>query len=177
MSDNFVGEIRMFAGTYAPADWAMCDGQLLTIQQNEVLFSLIGVRFGGIGTTSFNLPDLRGRLPVHQGTSQQGTHYPVGMAFGSETVTLTEAAMPPHTHALLASGDTADAPEATGRLFADTGDSQAYTAEAGNPVPFAGAFLAEAGGAGGSTQPHDNRMPALCVNFIIALNGYYPVRD
>jgi len=174
MSDFYVGEIRMFAGNFAPAGWAFCEGQLLPISENETLFNLIGTTYGGDGQETFSLPDLRGRVPVHS-----GTHPPSGrnLAFaeygGVETVTLTVQQMPSHTHLISASGDRGTA------AFTNTTGYPAATAVAGTAiygtsnggvVPMAVGAISMAGGA----QPHENMAPYICVNFIISLFGVFP---
>lgn len=173
MSDNYVGEIRMFAGNYAPVNWALCDGSLLPVTEFQMLFAVLGTTYGGDGSSTFAIPDLRGRLPVHQGHSPGGSPYMIGQAFGTETVALSALEMPQHTHGLVGTADSADSAEPGERLFAETGGNHAYNGDAAQPVPLSSAFLTESD----SSQPHDNRMPALGVNFIIALTGAYPSRD
>src|SRR5213075_1703642 len=107
MAQPYVGEIRMFAGNFAPAGWMFCDGQLLPISENETLFQLIGTTYGGDGESTFALPDLRGRIPIHQGTGTDGTTYTLAEAGGVESVTLTTNQIPSHTHPMLGSGDPA----------------------------------------------------------------------
>jgi microcystin-dependent protein len=172
MSEPYLGEIRMFSGNFAPYNWARCDGQLLNISQNAALFSLLGTAYGGDGQTSFGLPDLRGRLPMHHGRASWGTTRGLGERVGTESVTLLASQMPAHTHGLMGSSDGADSAEPAGRLFADTGGADAYTATAEQPVPLGSAFLGNAG----AGQPHENRMPSLGLNFIIALQGIFPQR-
>lgn len=173
MSENFVGEIRMFAGNFAPVRWALCDGQELPISQNDALFSLLRTAYGGNGTTTFRLPDMRGRLPVSQGTTVFGSSYTLGQSFGTETVTLTEQEMPAHTHGMVASEDTADSANPLGRVFANTDEAKAYASGTDHTVHLSEQMLSPSGGG----EPHENRMPALCVNFIIALQGIYPSRN
>ncbi|MBL8439199.1 MAG: phage tail protein [Zoogloeaceae bacterium] len=164
MSDPYVGEIRMFAGNYAPNGWAFCDGSLLPISQNEVLFALIGTIYGGDGQTTFALPDLRGRVPVHVGPSN-----PIGQMAGSENVTLNPAQLPSHNHGVRAS--TAAATPAAGPtgLLATSAAVQFYGSGAPS-TPMA----ADATGPAGGNQPHTNMAPFQAVNFIIALFGIFP---
>jgi microcystin-dependent protein len=169
MSEQYAGEIRAFAGNFAPRGWALCDGQLLPISDYAVLFNLIGTRYGGDGQSTFALPDLRGRLPLHQGGG-----YTLAQSGGAETVTLTSQQYPAqaHTHTVYASNDTADATSPQGNLPAATRDTPVYTQ---NQVftPMA----AQAIGTYGGNQPHNNFQPYLCVNFIISLFGTYPLQD
>jgi len=166
--DPFLGEIRMFGGNFAPQGWATCDGQILPIAQNTALFSLLGTTYGGNGQTTFALPDLRGRLPVHIGGGLT-----IGQAGGSETVILTATNLPAHTH-------TANAASAA-RTLSPAG--QYWAADPGaNVAPYAAApdgrvMSGTAIGAQGGSQPHANMQPFLAVTFIIALEGIYPSRS
>jgi microcystin-dependent protein len=166
MSEPYLGEIRMFGGNYAPLGWAFCNGQLLPISQNDALFSLIGTTYGGDGQTTFALPDLRGRVPIHQGTAN-----PIGSAAGSETVTLTQSQMPQHTHAALGSGSEVEGSSPAGSVFAAGTDTPFYAPF--NPSKAVAMSAAVVGSSGGS-QPHENMQPYLCVSFIIALEGIFP---
>jgi microcystin-dependent protein len=170
MSDPYIGEIRMFGGNFAPVGWSFCNGQLLSISEYTALFQLIGTTYGGDGVSTFALPDLRGRLPISQGTGQGGS-YALGQAAGTETVTLTTAQMPAHAHSFV--GSTAEVEVATpaNGVFATSADTPFYAPY--NPGKGATLNAAVVGSAGGS-QPHDNMMPSLCVTFIIALEGIYP---
>lgn len=172
MSDPFIGEIRMFAGNFAPQGWATCDGQLMAIAQNDALFSLVGTTYGGDGQTTFGLPDLRGRLPLHMGQGPGLSNYPIGQSAGSESVTLTSPQLPAHSHTLLASGAAANNASPLGSLTAASSSSSIY----GNAAP-AVTMRADAVAPAGGSQPHDNLMPFLCLNFIIALEGIYPSRN
>ena len=167
MSSPFVGEIRNFAGSFAPAGWAFCDGQPLPISENEVLFQLIGTTYGGDGEETFNLPNLQGRLPVHVGSG-----FPLGQAGGTEQVTLSVQQLPAHSHALLASIATGTAASPLGSLLAASGSSNVYRT---GPAPGGTAVLSgQAVGAAGGSQPHSNMQPYLCVDFIISLFGVFP---
>jgi microcystin-dependent protein len=165
MPEPFVGEIRMFAGNFPPAGWAFCEGQPLPISENEILFQLIGTTFGGDGESTFNLPDLRGRVPVHQGTGG-GTTYTLGESGGVEQVTLTVQQIPTHTHAFLASTATGTSPSPVDNVLAANNVVSMYKAT--TPMN-----AAAAGPAGGS-QPHENLQPYLCIDFIISLFGVFP---
>lgn len=167
MSSPFIGEIRMFAGNFAPAGWALCDGQLLAIAENDTLFALVGTTYGGDGQTTFALPDLRGRIPIHSG----GGHVQ-GESAGIETITLAPGQMPVHGHSLQATGVAADRRGPKGALFAVT-EEPLYAAPPASPPNLDGGAL----GAAGSNQAHENVQPYLCVNFIIALFGIFPSRN
>lgn len=166
----YVGEIRIFAGNFAPAGWSFCDGRLVPISENDTLFTLIGTTYGGDGVNTFALPDLRGRLPVHQGQGPGLSNYVIGEAAGVETVTLTTSQIPAHTHAMRAIGDQpGSAVSPGGKLPAQSFNVVPYI----NDAP-TGAFSAGAIGATGGNQPHENMQPFLCVNFIISQYGIFP---
>ncbi|GAO36074.1 tail collar protein [Sulfuricella sp. T08] len=171
MSQPFVGEIRMFGGNFAPNGWAFCDGQLLPISGNETLFTLIGTTYGGDGQSTFALPDLRGRIPIHQGQGPALSPRTIGEKGGSEAVTLTTAQLPTHTHRL-ASGNAATLGDPTGAAVANTGATTMYGAGAGNI-----AMAPEASVNAGGSQAHNNLMPYQCVNFIISLFGIFPSQN
>lgn len=159
----------MFGGNFAPQGWAFCDGSLIPIVENEVLFSLIGTTYGGDGVTTFALPDLRGRALVHQGTNPRtGTNYVLGQRAGTETVTLTATQMPAHQHVVVGQLESGSVSEPSGAFFADSSGS-AYS----NQPPTA-AMAANLVTPAGGNQPHDNMMPFLALNFIIATEGVYP---
>lgn len=171
--DNFIGEVRLFAGRYAPEGWAFCDGSALQISQNQALFALIGVTYGGDGVTNFKLPDLRGRLPLGQGQGTGLTNRVVGQSFGSETVTLQANELPTHTHTLNASttlaatvtpGTTVALGQVPGGLYVDT------TKGAVTQVKPSAASVGTAGGG----QPHANIMPSFTLTYIIATTGMFP---
>jgi microcystin-dependent protein len=165
MSNPYVGEIRMFAGNFAPAGWMFCDGSILPISQYDILFALIGTTYGGDGQSTFALPDLRGRIPVHA-----GSNFVLGQRAGEESVTLTQAQLPAHTHTMAASANAASSAGTPADTTANTGSTALYAAPAGG-VP--DAAMMPLGAVGGS-QPHDNMAPFLCVTFIIALFGVFP---
>lgn len=165
MSTPYLGEIRLFAGNFAPLGWMFCDGQLLSIAEYDTLFTLIGTTYGGDGESTFALPDLRGRVPVHN-----GGEYIIGETGGVERVTLTQAQIPSHSHALLASTALGDQVNPAGKVPASGFQIAPYI----NLAPDTGMNGAAITAAGGS-QPHDNLQPYLCVNYIISLYGVFPV--
>ncbi|MEX1033826.1 MAG: tail fiber protein [Cellvibrionaceae bacterium] len=175
MSDPFIGEIRMFAGNYAPESWALCDGSLLSIAAHDALFSLIGTTYGGDGQSNFALPDLRGRLPMGQGTGPSLTPRTMGEHFGTETVTLTERELPAHNHVFTATTTAATGANPDGNLFADTGNDTLYVPDP--PSPDLKTMNAKTVANAGTSQPHDNIMPSVAMNYIICLNGIYPSRN
>ncbi len=172
MSEPFVGEIRMFAGNFAPRDWAFCDGQLLAISQNDALFSLLGTTYGGDGQTTFGLPDLRGRVPLHEGTGPGLSERQLGSKGGAETETLTVNELASHTHDFRASTAAATGAAPQGNVLAE-GVGVNFYKSADQDEAMAPGAVATTGG----SQPHSNLMPTLCVNFIIALFGIYPSRQ
>jgi len=170
VAQPYVGEIRMFAGNFAPAGWEMCEGQLLPISENETLFNLIGTTYGGDGQSTFGLPDLRGRAPLHMGTGG-GSTYLLAENGGVEEVTLTVNQIPSHTHAVLGTGNAADSAVPNGQVLAPT---QASTVTAyGTDNPLVGLTTQVVGAVGGS-QPHQNMQPYLAITFIISLFGIFP---
>ncbi|MGI4873117.1 MAG: phage tail protein [Janthinobacterium lividum] len=176
--DAFLGEIRLMSFEFAPKGWAYCQGQLLAVQQNQALFSLLGTTFGGNGQTTFALPDLRGRAIVGQGQLTGGSTYVPGQARGTESVALTQDQIPAHTHTfsgtVQAGADALDNPPA-GAYPGDSGDPQYASGTANgalNQATLAGGTLAPVGG-----QPHENRMPTLVLNYAIAIQGYFPSRQ
>ena len=172
MSEPFVGEIRMFAGNFAPRGWALCDGQLLAVSQNDALFSLLGTIYGGDGRTTFGLPDLRGRIPIHAGTGPGLSERRLGSKAGSERVTPTASQLPSHAHVQRGTSDGAETTDPTGALYARLGTELLYRTDGTIAQMAAGSV----GNVGGNGQ-HDNLMPFLCINFIISLFGIYPSRQ
>jgi microcystin-dependent protein len=171
MTDPFIGEIRGFGGNFAPRGWSLCQGQPLSIAQNSALFSILGTTYGGDGVTTFALPDLRGRVPIQQGTGPGLSNYALGQQTGTETVTLNTTQMPSHNHALLASGEDAGNKNPSGQVLATT-TTPAYVA---TPIDVVMNPLA-INNTGGN-QPHNNLQPLLAINFIIALVGIFPSRN
>jgi len=173
MSQPFVGEIRMFAGSFAPVGWVFCDGRQLPISENETLFNLIGTTYGGDGQQTFAVPDLRGRASMHQGQGQGLQNGTLGQTGGVEQVTLTTQQIPLHTHGLLgdAGGGTNSPLNAIPAVAGGgPGGLSTYTPPGGATTTLSPKMLQSTGG----SQPHDNRQPFLCVSFIISLFGIFP---
>jgi microcystin-dependent protein len=174
MAQPYVGEIRMFAGNFAPNGWMFCEGAPLPISENDVLFQLIGTTYGGDGEETFNLPNLASRVPIHMGTGPDGTTYQIGEAAGTEQETLTVQQIPSHSHPMqvTTSGQTLNPSGSTILAVATAGAVQ-------GPQEFAAGQVADQpllntiGGTGGS-QPHENTQPFLCINFVISLFGVFP---
>jgi len=171
MSNPFIGEIRMFGGNFAPVGWMFCEGQLLAIAENDALFNLIGTTYGGDGQETFALPDLRGRIPIHQGTGPGLSPRVLGEALGTEWVTLSKSQMPVHQHPLAASGQ-ATLGDPGGRLLGNTGARFLYVDTEPGLTMSSDAQVPRGGG-----QPHTNVMPFQCVSFIISLFGIFPPRS
>jgi microcystin-dependent protein len=170
MSQPFVGEIRMFGGSFAPAGWAFCAGQLIPISENETLFNLIGTMYGGDGQETFGLPDLQGRMPIHfgQGPGISQT-YVQGEKNGVESVTITSQTTPTHTHTLVGSTANATDPNPGGNILASSTVLKPYLVDFtnNNLAPSSISMI-------GGSQPHDNMMPFLCISYIISLFGIFP---
>jgi len=164
MAQPYVGEIRLFAGNFAPAGWMFCEGQLLPISEYVTLFNLIGTTYGGDGQSTFKLPDLRGRLPLHQGNG-----FTLAQTGGVEEITLTVQQIPSHTHALLAAATNGNQASPLGNVLANSFNVTPYI----NDVPNGNMSAAAITSTGGS-QPHNNFQPYLCVDFIISLFGIFP---
>jgi microcystin-dependent protein len=168
MGQPYVGEIRMFGGNFAPLGWEFCAGQLLSTSEYELLFNLIGTTYGGDGQSTFALPDLRGRVPIHQGQSPGLSTYVIGQNGGVERVTLTTQQIPNHRHTLIASSGAGSSSAPGGNVPATAvGNLYSPTLSTVNLAP-------SAVGAAGGSQPHENIQPFLCVSFIISLFGIYP---
>ena len=166
MSTPYVGEIRIFAGNFAPAGWLFCNGQLLPISENETLFQLIGTTYGGDGQSTFALPDLQSRVPIHKGNG-----FVQAEAAGVESVTLLNSQMPIHSHAYLAATNPASIASPSGTILAESSQINMYIAD--DP---SAQLASNAIGPVGGSQPHENMQPYLCVNFIISLFGIFPQR-
>ena len=171
MAQPYVGEIRMFAGNFAPSGWAFCEGQLVSIAENETLFNLIGTTYGGDGQTTFGLPDLRGRLPVDQGNLSGGGSYVIGQLGGTETATLTTQQLPTHNHGARASSATGTQPGPGNGVWAQSNLNQFGTGNAAGIMNAANIQVS------GGSQPHDNMMPYLVVSFIISFFGIFPSQN
>jgi microcystin-dependent protein len=165
MAQPYVGEIRMFAGNFAPAGWMFCEGQLLPISEYETLFQLIGTTYGGDGQSTFALPDLRGRLPIHQGDG-----FILAENGGVEEVTLTVSQIPAHTHPLLATASPGGVATPVGQLLAESTSSISLYIQDSTNSNMSVAAVSAVGG----SQPHSNFQPYLCVDFIISLFGIFP---
>ncbi len=169
MSNPFIGEIRMFSGNFAPQGWAFCNGQLMAIAQNDALFTLLGTTYGGDGQNTFGLPDLRGRVPVHQGSG-----FIIGQLAGNETATVLTNQLPPHIHTVGVGGSANTNSPLNNRLASTAAGSEIYAPPGGPIVP---AAPQEIPLTGGGSQPHDNMMPFLTVSFIISLFGIFPSQN
>jgi len=164
MAQPYVGEIRMFAGNFAPAGWMFCEGQLLPISENETLFNLIGTTYGGDGQSTFALPDLRGRLPLHQGNG-----FTLAETGGAEEITLTVSQIPAHSHAYLGTSSNSNDANALNNVVSQPSSGFPYI-NAAPPLAMAPGSVSSTGG----SQPHTNFQPYLCVDFIISLFGLFP---
>ena len=170
MAQPYVGEIRMFGGNFAPAGWAFCDGSLLAISQFDTLFNLIGTTYGGDGQSTFALPDLRGRVPLHQGNTSQGT-FVFGQRAGEESHTLTLSEIPVHSHPAQVTSGPGTTQSPPGEVWAQWSSPQ-FSDQAPNAPMNAGAVSTVGGG-----QPHENMVPFLAVTFIISLFGIFPSQN
>jgi len=175
--DPFLGEIKIFAGTFAPSGWAFCNGQILSIPQNTALFSLLGTTYGGDGKTTFGLPNLQGRAPLDAGQGPGLANRPLGSSGGQAAVTLTSNQMPAHTHTAAGYNASGDQNSPVGNVWAISRSGKSpqsmYSTNPGSGAQMNANILAPAGG----NQPHNNMPPYLALNFIIALVGIYPTRD
>ncbi|PWT93996.1 MAG: phage tail protein [Blastocatellia bacterium] len=169
MPEPTLGEIKMFAGNFAPAGWMLCQGQTLPISENETLFLLIGTTYGGDGVETFNLPNLASRVPIHMGTGPDGTSYQLGEAAGTEQETLTVQQIPNHTHSFQASTSPGTQNAPANNVVASSPSVTLFVQDVTDSSLAASAVTAV-----GGSQPHENTQPFLCVNFIISLFGVYP---
>jgi len=168
MAQPYVGEIRMFGGNFAPAGWAFCNGATLPISEYDTLFNLIGTTYGGDGQSTFQLPDLQGRLPIHQGTGGGLGTYTIGQAAGIESVTLNTNQIPSHNHLAMVSTTAATASSPQGNVIAN-GTANLFLRDV-----ISDTMNANSVGISGGSQPHTNTMPYLCISYIISLYGIYP---
>ena len=173
MAQPYVGEIRMFAGNFPPNGWMFCEGATLAISENETLFQLIGTTYGGDGQSTFNLPNLASRIPIHMGTGPDGTTYQIGEMAGVEQVTLTTQQIPSHTHQLTGTATQATTAAAAQNVPAKAPVLATQTYGTDNPPDTLNAGTI---GAAGGSQPHENVQPFLCINFIISLFGIFPTQ-
>ncbi|PWK29070.1 microcystin-dependent protein [Arcicella aurantiaca] len=169
MAQPYIGEIRMFGGNFAPSGWAFCNGALMSIAENEVLFQLIGTTYGGDGSQTFAVPDLRGRVPIHMGTGG-GATYQLAQMGGIEQVTLTQQELPVHSHPYLASSAIANTASPQNNFIAQPNQILPYVSETSVNVALGASSISSTGG----NQPHDNMQPYLCISFIISLFGVFP---
>jgi microcystin-dependent protein len=169
MAQPYIGEIRMFAGNFAPNGWMFCEGATLPISENEALFQLIGTTYGGDGEETFNLPNLASRVPIHMGTSPDGTTYQIGEMAGTEQETLSTQQIPQHTHALTASQAQAADQTPAGAVLAQSTVADMYIADSPDATLAPSSVQPQ-----GGSQPHENTQPFLCINFIISLFGIFP---
>ena len=170
MADPYVGEIRMFGGNFAPVGWLFCDGSLLPIAQYDTLFNLIGTTYGGDGQTTFALPDLRGRMPIHQGRGPGLSPRVIGMMAGVEAVTIITPQLPTHNHTPVALREPGSLDTPAGNFWAGSSlTTQFVPGDQANTNMNVNAISAT-----GGSQPHDNMSPFLCISFIIATEGIYP---
>lgn len=170
----FIGEIMLFGGNFAPRGFAFCSGQILPIAQNTALFSILGTTYGGNGQTTFGLPDLRGRTPIHAGQGPGLSSYSLGQASGEENHTLIANELPTHAHNLAVQSAAGNSTAAAGNVLAKeaTGQTSVYSNQAPDAV-MSGAAI----GGGGDNQPHNNLAPYLALNYCIALEGIFPSRN
>ncbi|MDT5157788.1 MAG: hypothetical protein QOH51_2145 [Acidobacteriota bacterium] len=171
MPEPYVGEIRLFAGNFAPAGWMFCDGQLLPISENDVLFTLIGTTYGGDGQETFALPNLQSRVPIHQGSDGLGNTYTLAETGGVEEVTLTTQQIPIHNHAFASSTALVNANTPQNNVLGQNATFQMYIQQPPS-VSMANNALSIVGG----SQPHTNIQPYLCINYIISLFGVFPTQ-
>ncbi len=171
MSEPFLAEVKIVAFNFAPRGWAFCDGQILPINQHQSLYSLLGTTYGGDGRTSFALPDLRSRVPIHVGASNGGPNHPQGQESGEEAHTLAVNEMPSHTHVAKASSDVGNTPIPTDKVLANSAPSEQYHG-ATNLQQMRSGTIASVGG-----QSHNTMQPFIAVNFCIALQGLFPSRN
>ena len=184
MAEPFIGEVKIWSLPWAPQYWQFCDGSILPLAQNQALFSLLGTYYGGNGTTTFGLPDLRGRTPVgYQMGAQGAALYNLGAQAGSETVTLSIATVPPHAHTVSAQAANANAPLPTGGSLANVvkvgtppGDWSIYLPTTNGTVPNPQALIGETVSTDGASAPHNNMQPFTVLSFCIAMTGLYPSR-
>jgi microcystin-dependent protein len=170
MAQPYVGEIRMFAGNFAPLGWNFCDGTMLSIGENTTLHQLIGTTYGGDGQTTFQLPDLRGRVPLHMGQGTGLNNYIIGQSGGLNEVTLSVGQLPSHSHNMNASGAIANASSPTNAILAASSQATVFYGVA----PDGDAMHQSTIGSAGGSQPHSNLQPYVCISFIIALQGLFP---
>ena len=171
MGQPFIGEIRMFGGNFAPAGWAFCNGALMPISENDALFTLIGTTYGGDGQSTFALPNLQSRIPMHAGTGASGINHPLSEMAGAEEVTLTTQQIPAHSHPAIASGDTGGSTSPNGNVVGANPTVLLF-----RPGSATSPLHATAVSVVGGSQPHTNIQPYLAITFIISLFGIFPTQ-
>ena len=171
--DPLIGEIKLFAGNFAPRGWAFCEGQLLPISQNTALFSILGTTYGGDGRTTFALPDLRGRVAIQEGTGPGLSTYRLGQRGGQEFVTLNTSEIPPHRHSVNAVSATGNNASPQNNYLANTAGLDREYSDTNPDIQMNGSMIGSVGGG----QAHENRHPFLTLNYIIALTGVFPSRS
>jgi microcystin-dependent protein len=171
MSQPYIGEIRLFGGTFAPVGWSFCNGAVMSISQNSALFTLLSTTYGGDGVNTFNLPNLQGRVPIHQGQGSGLSNYVIGQSGGAETVALITPQLPPHSHPAVGSATGGSTGNPAGATWGNSGiqNNSFGPGSSANAVMNVGSTANT-----GSNQPHDNMLPFLAVSFIIALQGVFP---
>ena len=174
--DNFLGEIRPFAGNYTPNGWKLCDGSLLNVADYSALFALLSTNFGGDGVRTFALPDLRGRLPIGSGQSPGLSRRLFASSGGSEMVTLTNTEMPVHSHAFMVTTNAATDSSPNGKLFANPNPNSFYGTTPNPKAPLQ-VLNTDSVTNTGENNPHENRMPAMAINYIIAVTGIFPTQE
>jgi microcystin-dependent protein len=177
MAQPFLGQMLMFGGNFAPAGTAFCDGRLMSIAQNQALFSLLGTFYGGNGTTTFALPNLQGNVPVHMGQGPGLSPYNIGQSGGTQNVTVIATEMPAHSHVFNASTVSATSPSPTGRVPAKPTAANAAAYAVGQTAPALAPQVMNLSAVAGGSQPHNNMMPTLFISFVIALQGIFPPRS
>jgi microcystin-dependent protein len=170
MAQPYIGEIRIFAGTFPPSGWFLCDGQLVPISENDALFQLLGTTYGGDGEETFAMPNLQSRVPIHQGTLSGGGSYTLGETGGVESVTLATNQIPVHSHPMLCSGDTGSSLTPDNNVLGAGTSVTIYRPQANPGIAMAAAAVQPQGG----SQPHDNMQPFICMNYIISQFGIFP---
>jgi microcystin-dependent protein len=174
MAEAFTGEIRMFGGTFAPHNWSLCNGQLIAVSEQQALYSLLGTYYGGDGRSNFGLPDLRGRLPMHQGTGVGLSPRAIGIRTGTESVTITGNTMPAHNHPMMASPHAASSPSPVSKVIATCSVPTLLASPPDDKIHNMSPLAVENAG---NNESHTNLMPYTCINFIICMVGTYPPRN
>lgn len=168
----YIGNIMLFAGNFAPRGWVFCDGRLLSIANDTALYALLGTTYGGDGITTFAVPDLRSRVPIHQGTGPGLSNYVIGQQSGTETVTLLNTQIPIHTHPVAVSSSAASTGTPSSSVTLGVAAAEIYIADTAD-----GVMNAQSISVAGGSQPHDNLQPYLALNYVIAIDGIFPSQN